>query len=136
MCASPNWTTTSGDFMFLLGPILNGWVIVWSNFASFVVIGSSFSPQDLLFDSLALVFLFQLDDIGTLGFTEHTDWPGRRLAWLYRDITTSCSHKTNMSFDDDPTLFQRRPTVIGRAATSVIGYFSAHRANDDGPIDS
>ena len=68
-----------------MGTLLNSSVVIWCCLSSFFVIGASLTPQQLVFDSLALFFLFTLDDIGSLGFIAKDDWPGVHLAWIHME---------------------------------------------------
>lgn len=98
--------TTSGEVMFVVGVLINCWDVSWCCLASFFVIGAALTPQQLVFDSLALFFLFTLDDIGSLGFITKDDWPGLHLAWVHSecivlDRDSSRSHKDwRLSFAD------------------------------------
>jgi len=75
---------------------MNGWVIFWLCLDTFLVLGASETVQDVLLDSLGLMFLYNLDDIGgDLGFVNQDDWPGLQLAWLYKNI-----HKYSDELDD------------------------------------
>ena len=62
-------THLKGEYGIAFGILVNIWVVVWCCLDSFVVCGTSFSPGDLVYDSLGLIFLFNLDNIGgELGF--------------------------------------------------------------------
>lgn len=38
-------------------------------------------------DALGMLFVYNLDDIsGDLGFVDHDDWDGLRLAWIYHEM--------------------------------------------------
>lgn len=80
--SSPEYTI-SGEMMFILGTLLNTSVVIFCCISSYFVIGAALTPQQLVFDSLALFFLFTLDDVGSLGFITEDDWPGNHLAWVY-----------------------------------------------------
>jgi hypothetical protein len=73
-----------GECWLFLDAFTNCWVVVWCCLASAVVMGPATTPQELLFDGLGLLFLYNLDDIdGDFGFLNQDDWPGARLAWIY-----------------------------------------------------
>lgn len=79
-------------FMYL-GALTNCWVVLWCCADTVVVLGSSQSPKDVLFDSLGLLFLYNLDDIGgELGFVSDSDWPGARLGWIYSEMVAENWH--------------------------------------------
>jgi hypothetical protein len=83
---TPNMDVRGEPFL-LLGPIVNSWVILLTSLASFTILGASFSPRNVLFDALGLLFLYNLDDIdGDLGFVSSDDWDGLRLGWIYREM--------------------------------------------------
>lgn len=72
-----------GEYYLYLGAITNCWVVAWCCLNMLVVIGQSDNATDVVFDSLGLIFLFNLDDIGgDLGFIYEGDWPAERLAWV------------------------------------------------------
>lgn len=76
-----------GGWYLGAGCFVNCWVVTWACLDIFVVAGASADPQDLLMDSFALLFLFNLDDIdGDLCFVTDDDWPGLRLAWIYNEL--------------------------------------------------
>jgi hypothetical protein len=83
---TPNMDVRGEPFL-IMGPIVNSWVILLTCIASFTILGASFSPRNVLFDALGLLFLYNLDDIdGDLGFVSSDDWDGLRLGWIYREM--------------------------------------------------
>lgn len=94
-----------GEYGIAFGILVNIWVVVWCCLDSFVVCGTSFSPGDLVYDSLGLIFLFNLDDIGgDLGFVGEDEWPAARLAWMYKWFKQE-SEKTDESREDPADSF-------------------------------
>eukprot|EP00747_Dinoflagellata_sp_TGD_P063686 gnl/TRDRNA2_/TRDRNA2_153569_c0_seq3.p1 gnl/TRDRNA2_/TRDRNA2_153569_c0~~gnl/TRDRNA2_/TRDRNA2_153569_c0_seq3.p1 ORF type:complete len:355 (-),score=44.12 gnl/TRDRNA2_/TRDRNA2_153569_c0_seq3:291-1355(-) len=84
----------AGYNFLLLDGFSNCWVILWCCLDAFVVIGGSDSPKNVLFDSLGLLFLFNLDDIGgDLGFVDEDDWPGARLGWIRNEMVEPNFHR-------------------------------------------
>merc|ERR1719282_1579724 len=80
---TPNFEVHGASFLYLCA-FVNCWLITWCCIDAFVVIGAARTPKDLLMDSLGLLFLYNLDDIGgDLGFVDMDDWPGLQLAWIY-----------------------------------------------------
>merc|ERR1740138_854010 len=78
---------------------MNCWVITWSCLDVFLIIGASETPSDVLMNALALMFLYNLDDIGgDFSFVDVDDWPGSRLAWIYKTIVEKCPDEV---FDED-----------------------------------
>merc|ERR1712157_601813 len=76
-----------GGYFLGVGAFINCWIVMWTCLDMFVVVGASKTPQDLLLDSLGLLFLYNLDDIGgELGFVNEDDWPGLRIAWIYDEL--------------------------------------------------
>lgn len=76
-----------GSMWISVGAVVNCWVVVWCCLDSFLVIGSSGSPKNVLFDALGLIFLYNLDDTsGDLGFVSAEDWPGAKFAWIYHYV--------------------------------------------------
>jgi len=74
----------SGEWLLYLDAFMNCWVVTWCVLDAYLLIGSSGSVKDVLYDSLSLIFLYNLDDIGgNLGFVNHDDWDGHRLGWIY-----------------------------------------------------
>lgn len=93
-----------------LGAFTNCWVVLWCCADTVVVLGSSQSPKDVLFDALTLLFLYNLDDIGgELDFVSESDWPGARLGWIYSEMAAENWHleetgspkSKEEEFDDD-----------------------------------
>merc|ERR1712232_534974 len=81
----------SGHSFLVVGAFINCWGVAWSCIDMYVVVGASSSPQDLLLDALGLLFLYNLDDIGgDLGFIDEDDWPGERIAWIYKELVHPC----------------------------------------------
>jgi len=55
--------------------------------ASYVVVGGSETPKDVLLDALGMLFLYNLDRIGReMGFVDRDDWPGDRLGWIFQEM--------------------------------------------------
>lgn len=76
-----------GGVYLFFGAFVNCWVVLWSCLDMYVVAGACADPQDLLMDALALLFLFNLDDVGgDLCFVDEDDWPGLRIAWIYQEL--------------------------------------------------
>jgi len=64
--------------------LTNCWCVVVCCIASYLVLGAAGGAKDVLFDALALLFLYNLDDIGgDLGFIAPDQWPGREFYWFY-----------------------------------------------------
>mmetsp|Transcript_96559 Transcript_96559/g.186198 ORF Transcript_96559/g.186198 Transcript_96559/m.186198 type:complete len:128 (+) Transcript_96559:1-384(+) len=73
-----------------MGSFVNNWMVIVCTLDAYMIIGASRTPADLLLDSLALLFLFNLDDVaGDLGFVDEDDWPGLRIAWIHSEICTA-----------------------------------------------
>jgi len=82
-----------GESGIAVGIMVNCWVVTWCCLDSFVVCGTSFSPAEVVYDSLGLIFLFNLDDIGgDLGFVGAGEWPHTRLAWMYKWLKQEEKH--------------------------------------------
>lgn len=78
---------SSGQIL-LLGECTNCYVFVTSCICSCLLMSYADNPQDLLFDALAILFLYNLDDISSgLTFVTDDDWPGHRLSWLYDQVS-------------------------------------------------
>lgn len=74
----------SGESMLYLDVFMNCWVVFWCTMDAYLLVGSSRTMKDVLFDSLSLLFLYNLDDVsGDLGFVNADDWDGLRLGWIY-----------------------------------------------------
>lgn len=79
--------TFRGECYLWLGAVINCWCVFWCCLAAGLAIGNCRSPKDAAFDALALLFLYNLDDIdGDLGFVSKDDWPGLRLGWIYEEM--------------------------------------------------
>jgi len=103
-----------GMSFLYLDSCLNCWVITWSCLDVFLVIGASENPSDVLMNALSLMFLYNLDDIGgDFGFVDVDDWPGARLAWIYKEIVKPCPDD---QFDEDKLDFG------GSFALSIYGF--------------
>merc|ERR1712050_240558 len=73
------------------GAFVNTWVVGFCCLDMYVVVGASNNPQDLLLDALALLFLYNLDDIGaSIAFIDEDDWPALRIAWIYNEVVNPC----------------------------------------------
>merc|ERR1712232_127479 len=95
---NPRFKLKGINYLFLDG-LINTWVICWCCLDVFLVVGPSNSPTDVLMDALGLIFLYNLDDVsGDLGFIDADDWPGLRLAWIYKEIVHPCADEI---FDED-----------------------------------
>jgi len=73
---------------FLLIDVVNNcWVVFWCSLASFPIIGSSASAQEVVFNALTVVFLYSIDDVGgDLNFVEADKWPGKQIGWVHHRI--------------------------------------------------
>jgi len=86
----------TSEILLKVGAFMNSWVIFWLCLDTFLVLGASETVKDVLLDSLGLMFLYNLDDVGgDFGFVNPDDWPGMQLAWLYKNI-----HKYSEELDD------------------------------------
>lgn len=73
-----------GEYWLWLGALTHCWLVTWSVAAHFVLIGSCTDFKDVVFDSLGMLFLYNLDDVGgDLGFLDDDDWRGAQLKWMY-----------------------------------------------------
>jgi len=114
---TPNMDVRGEPFL-ILGPIVNSWVILLTCIASFTILGASFSPRNVLFDALGLLFLYNLDDVdGDLGFVSGDDWDGLRLGWIYREMVVP--NYRNMSCEEQPNYTDYDPEDIGRTGRMV-----------------
>lgn len=76
-----------GLWFLYLGAFIDCWTVFLCCAACYIVVGTSVSVQDVLFDSLTLLFLYNLDEVGgDLGFVEEDDWPGARLGWIFKHM--------------------------------------------------
>jgi len=92
----------TSEFLLKVGAFMNGWVIFWLCLDMFLVLGSSETVQDVLLDSLGLMFLYNLDDIGgDFGLVNQDDWPGLQLAWLYKNIHSYSAELDDVEFTPD-----------------------------------
>jgi len=70
-------------WVLLLGACTNCYVYVGCCCCTLVALGQTESPKDVLFDAVAIIFLFKLDDLTSdLGLISLEDWPGKKLAWV------------------------------------------------------
>lgn len=81
----------SSRTMLYMDALTNIWVIFWCCcMDSVVVIGSCPSAKSALFNSLALFFLYYLDDISSgLGLVTAGDWPGKAVGWIYQEMVVA-----------------------------------------------
>lgn len=83
-----------GVAFLYLDAVVNLWIMVCCTVDACVVLGISQTPQDVLFDSLGLVFLFNLDDVdGELAFVSGPDWPTYYLGWFHKEIKADSSQE-------------------------------------------
>lgn len=98
-CVSSLWqflkvsekSQTHGSVL-LIGPFTKCWIYLSTCWITMMMVGISEEPKDVLFDSLALFFLYNLDKLGgDLAFLPDVKWPGKQFAflhqWLLRDET-------------------------------------------------
>lgn len=80
----------TGEYWLWLGSLTHCWLVIWSVLAHFILIGKCDDFKDVVFDSLGMLFLYNLDDIGAdLGFLEDDDWYGGQLKWMYDNIVVT-----------------------------------------------
>lgn len=85
-----------------IGAFTNCWVVLWCCLDAIVVIGASMDPKCILFDSLGLLFVYNLDDIGgDFGFVSENDWPGDCLAWIYKNMVQNDEYEAQTTDDND-----------------------------------
>jgi len=83
---TPEYKVTGSLYLFM-DCFVNNWVVIFCTLDAYMIIGSSRTPSSLVLDSVALLFLFNLDDIGCdMGFVNEDDWPGHKLGWIYTEI--------------------------------------------------
>jgi len=122
---TPNMDVRGGGFL-IAGALTNQWVVIMTSIAAFTVLGSSFSPRDLLFDALGLLFLYNFDDVNSsLGFVTEDDWDGVRLGWIYREMVAANYHPadaeaTSQKFD--PVVSTWRGYIIARVYDCVAAF--------------
>jgi hypothetical protein len=76
-----------GNRWLVFGALCNCWVVLWCSVDAFLIIGSGTTPVKKLLDGLALIFLYNIDDIGgDFSFVDSDDWPGNRLSWIYANM--------------------------------------------------
>ncbi|CAK0867667.1 unnamed protein product, partial [Prorocentrum cordatum] len=113
---TPNMDVRGEPFL-ILGPIVNSWVVLLTSIASFTILGASFSPRNVLFDALGLLFLYNLDDINSdLGFVSADDWDGLRLGWIYQEMVVP-NYSPSVSSDEQPAY---NAEDIGPTGRSVL----------------
>jgi len=96
---TPNYEVHGSLYLFM-GSFVNNWLVVVCTLDAYMIIGASRTPSDLLLDSLALLFLFNLDDVGgDLGFVDEDDWPGDRIAWIHSEIVQAPSEDDELNMD-------------------------------------
>jgi len=79
---------TKGTVFLYLDAVVNLWTMTFCTIAAIVVLARRQTTEDVLFDCLGLVFLFNLDDIdGDTDFVSGPDWPSYRLAWIHKEIS-------------------------------------------------
>jgi len=117
-------TWLRGEGFLFLDAFTNCWVILWCCLATIVVIGPADNPRDVMFDSLGLLFLYNLDDIsGDLGFLNHDDWPGQRLAWIDEEMAAVNWPQDTVHAEEDadhPKIGAKRIIVLGYWLTTVV----------------
>lgn len=75
------------EWLLYLDSFMNNWLVLWCTIDAYILVGNARSVKDVLFDSLSLLFLYNLDDIsGDLGFVNTDDWDGLRLGWIYEEM--------------------------------------------------
>lgn len=82
---TPKYEVT-GNFYLFLDCFVNNWVVILCTLDAYIIIGSSRTPSELVLDSIGLLFLANLDDLGAMGFVDEGDWPGHKLGWFYVEV--------------------------------------------------
>jgi len=83
---TPNFHFRTYGFLWM-GAFLDCWNVIWCSLACYVVVGASATPKDVLMDSLGMLFLYNLEKVGSdLSFVDADDWPGDRLGWIYAEM--------------------------------------------------
>jgi len=79
------------EWMIVFSAVSTCWLAVWLALDTFIVMGVSDTVIEVLFDSLALLFLFNLDNLnGEFGFViSRIDWPEKGLGFLKDTIQHS-----------------------------------------------
>lgn len=74
-----------------IGAATHCYVFVMSCFCVPLLMGQAESTKDVLFDALGILFLYNLDTIGStdLSFVSQDDWPGHHLAWVHEQMLKS-----------------------------------------------
>mmetsp|Transcript_9540 Transcript_9540/g.24359 ORF Transcript_9540/g.24359 Transcript_9540/m.24359 type:complete len:170 (+) Transcript_9540:798-1307(+) len=73
--------------LLFLDAFTNCYMVVMCCVCATLALAQSATPKDVLFDALALFFLYNLDDIGgELAIGQEDDWPGCQLAWVHYHI--------------------------------------------------
>jgi len=99
----------------ILGAWINCFAVFFCCLCVPIYVGDSETVLDVFMDSLALLFLFNLDDVGgDLGFVSEQDWPGWELSWVYET-------KLKKRREPQRAIFQKKcPFVSWPALTSLM----------------
>jgi len=95
-------TTGLCEYWLYVDVLTNCWVIINCCVAAYLVLGTADNAKDVLFDALALLFIYNLDDVsGDLGFVDHDEWPGHKIAWVYDFLENNPTPAEDNSSDDE-----------------------------------
>lgn len=81
---SPEYNKDVSWFWLILGRLMNCIVVLECCVITYFSFVLSDTPMDVLFNAMAVTFLYNLDDIaGEMGFLQDDDWDGEALGKLY-----------------------------------------------------
>jgi len=90
---TPNYEVRGNLYLFM-GSFIKNWLVIMCTLDAYMIFGSSRTPSEQILDFLALLFLFNLDDLGgDLGFVDEDDWPGLRIGWIHSEIVLAPSEE-------------------------------------------
>lgn len=73
-------------FWLYFGPLVNCYLAISCSIVVFFVLGAAEDPKDVVFDSLAILFIFNLDDIegNDLAILDDDNWLDFQFGWVHK----------------------------------------------------
>lgn len=105
------WSTTR--FFLWLGPAVNCLTFLGCAVAMLLLLKVADSPKDVVFDSLSLLFLLQLDDLDSdLGFLDEDDWDQKGMGQFVYECIMLPNAIADPFFADDVKFPDGDPRVV------------------------
>eukprot|EP00401_Gymnodinium_catenatum_P032222 CAMPEP_0117528002 /NCGR_PEP_ID=MMETSP0784-20121206/37090_1 /TAXON_ID=39447 /ORGANISM="" /LENGTH=231 /DNA_ID=CAMNT_0005324275 /DNA_START=24 /DNA_END=719 /DNA_ORIENTATION=- len=108
-----------------VGALVNSWVIVMCTLDMAFVLMLEDNAQGVVFDSLGLLFLYNLDDVtGDFALLDESDWDEERMGMFYDDINAGKADSSDLPQDSVVRRFPVKTCeAIGRLTKLIVATF-------------